>query len=548
MQPGPRGPRPAEQEVLETGKPKTTPPPSLTRGYHRFVGSHGIASLHVKHAVWRQRILDSMPPDASCFWRALPFVGTQESTLACLQYARDVFPEGLCHDMTIQDAITLLMETTTGDFPFGIVSQSAVDIGVDEQPDPRFLLKVHLARTTQRSTPGEHVGSAMLLLFIDDNGAFRPHWVPVTETFPRRRVRAQPCDLAEVSRLTGFDYVPLAEEVADEVVNVLGEWENWFDLDEEHYQGRLERARLQAVELQNEEARAARQERIRVWEQGVFEAEARELNAGLTPLTLWQPSNVCVFVGEHCPPIWTESMGVSALYSRIFHSVSGKPEFDFGDAQLVLGAPSAATRAAYRAAGYKTAWQLRPGVIEQAHLGSGDIVYVHVAAATITSRRLLATGDYNPDELATLYTKCGVWRLGTGGAVATLGVGGDVYKFYGIKRTATGIGGLIARRIPFLLEQVIGVTWRWREEVLPSAADFPCRKAWLRAVFLQLAGGMPDSLKAAFLDQRNVVLALLEEGKLPGDFDPVCLARALAQSERAAKQLMGTPGKALTLA
>lgn len=534
--------------------------------YHRYYGEHRPLWLNRPHGDWRRAAKQQLVrAGAGCFFEALFTLCSRQVAAAMIQ----------------------AYEQGQGVLRLGVSFVRAVEI-LDEigfQLNVLFFGRVAdelrvLFRHNGRGEAAQR-GWGLALVPLNDEGEFIPHWLPFTQHRDHLGVR-----------LIGRDHLALDEQEDH------GIEEEWVDIDADdvaHIAAELEELRREAEGPWDHELGAelpffglgAELGHIgpplvaglapapEVWDHDLdvelpfygLGAElgfigpdwAGEAILGRAPVrpdgTPWEhiapvyvrPAHpldgIVAVVGEHAPPAPTTRAGSNLVECRTFYWL-GEGQLQFGgDYSLVDGPPGAFARAAARVQGRGgICWELRPSNIRNMHVDSKHMVYVRLGEASLLDPAVMDTGDFNPQLVGRLHSATGCFRLDDPWEVRR--DDGAVFLFFNLKRTSVTLSGVFGRCLPFHLEPIervslvgVGVARFSRPE-----SAYPSRVAYLRAQFSILAATAPAELVGLINDQRNIALALLEEGRLATGFDPYRMVAVLHEQRKQAQRLFTVLG------
>lgn len=255
---------------------------------------------------------------------------------------------------------------------------------------------------------------------------------------------------------------------------------------------------------------------------------------------------VYMCVGVHCYPF---PASTDLVTHRRWYRI-GSLSSATANALVVDGAPGPIARAFPGAKRAPIYWELHPRVLLAGmHLREWHKVYVLMGPVSATDDRYLTTGCINPAVITAL--DCGVIVYDLVDPVTIPLPNGHMLLFSLSIRLcsllgATSISLPIVKR--FVQHKVLQVQRRALPDCMfgmPSEADFPDRRAYIRTVFEHFFRTAPQELKASVERQLREVLAALEAGTLAADFDFLRLMRALQQCRDFSCRFFGGPGMAV---
>lgn len=260
-------------------------------------------------------------------------------------------------------------------------------------------------------------------------------------------------------------------------------------------------------------------------------------------------------VGRIPPPVPSAFRDCSLRLEYHFHDV-GATAVDPGVAVYHRGWPDAIDRAFDAVMGSHVAYQLCPEVMLSGHVSlkhGTTFFYMHlgtvdpdtgsVRQTASADRKLLTTGDYNPEFLGRISADGGTWAL-----VDPVDLTGDkrnAFRVFRVERVATSTLGALLNLVPFMGDTPTVVLTRDHGQVaLPQRSEFTTEELYLVSVYTMLMKKAPEDKKGVISDQRNRVMALYKEGKLPAGFDPVATVTALINADEFAGRFWNTPAGA----
>lgn len=235
-------------------------------------------------------------------------------------------------------------------------------------------------------------------------------------------------------------------------------------------------------------------------------------------------------VGVHPPPFPKPDTG-NLIPSCTFHRIPepGVIAESCRSAALVEGFPTAFQRGACRLLGTGgMAWELRPSVLQGMHVSTRHLVYVKMDQVCAMDQRLMASGDYHPDNVGEIVTTGGTYILADPFEMSRPAGNGtvDVFRVYRLIRDVCTYSGALCRAVPLHLDLVQSLTFlHVHTPTFPDPLSvMPSRKAWLRVRFALVAQIAPAELVGILNDIRNQAFEELQAGTLPPSFDPLnCL-------------------------
>lgn len=511
----PDAPPTPQNPVPAVGRPHT--------GYSRY-RAMGMLSCSYTDTTWRNAARLTLEEyGASCFWKAIlevlslagnePFAGFDQT----MHEARTGGPPGfLMQGISLTDAFEWVNGTYPifpENTPLGIMIGTVSVVVIGGEP---FLE----AAITHNAAIGQPSGRGVVLVFLDDNGRRKPHWLPVSQFTPNRRVKITNREAIE------FGIAPDA---------------------------------LNAEPIEVPFGPAPRPDPVPpppLDFRGVFPSP--NFPTGY---------NISGCVGLECLPVPGSRKGCGFTSFTFFYQ--GTRLLDSGDVHILRRLPHAGDRAWHQRDYFNfvprsdsdrlngLAWQLHPKIVNEMHIDSKSYVYVRIGEwddATQTLRivtsageNFLSSGDYNPKFMKRLYTENGCFVLDE--FFDVIENSPAVYRVFKLKRAVHSVFGFLKSHIPFTLDKVIDpATLRFIPQNIPKfdPARFPNKKAWLACVFTTLLDQAPSSpaLRSALTYCRSEALGALADGDLPDQYDPVENLLALVRMQEAVSGLLQTEGLA----
>ncbi len=430
---------------------------------------------------------------ASCFWYALVWVLTEDDFDVLYQEPtahRDKFSRG----WSIAEVQGLLVGT-------------AVDLNLYQVVATPQGGTVHVIREA------DHPGKGLIYLPVNDQGEVKPHWACCTAVFD---LHNHPWSYKELDAL--FPPPPQPQPVV-----AFGP----------HFPGPLPVAAPRPPALWNPVPVAHR------------------LNTYDHPLKSLRRA-----VGRVPPPTPNAFRDCSVRLEYHFHNV-GTADVDPGVAVYHRGWPDSIDRTFDAVMRSHVAYQLNPTVMLSGRVvmkAESTFFYLHlgvvcpntgeVRIVPASDRQLLTTGDYNPEFLGRISADGGTWALVD--PVDLVGDKRNAFRVFRVERVATSTLGALMNFVPFVGDTPLVVLTRdYGQTDLPPRESFATEELYLTSVYTMLMKKAPDDKKGVISDQRNRVMALHKEGKLPAGFDPVATVSALVRADEFAGRFWNTPAEAV---
>lgn len=469
----------------------------LYEGYQRY-GSPRAPFLWCHNTTkWRSELAEALSVDlATCFWRAMAFIATKAETLALWGQAALATPAGVMDGVSVAQAF---------------LHFNAAPLVNPAGPIYSLYFLNPVTGALNAVVQGQKI-AGLAYVCLDDNGEYKPHWLPVTNYV-----------LANASPPTTADIlVGLPAMVAAGVLPALA----------------APFAALQANFHALNPLPPPPPPPLLPPVPVIPPVPIGPVNR--RPPVVYMPPDCDGFVCFRDPPI--QDLGVVLAPGQVVDPTAAMfskklwvhtPTTAVGSLRLMDGkGPDALDRALAHATGCGFCFEFRPETLIGQEICERDFCFAEDSSPATRSHGLNLLGQYHVRFVSVVVTDGGTWRLRLVGQSA--GVHGRYVNWYKFCKSGhSSMFAMLCDCLPLHTECITSIQFSTPLYVEPVCSDFPTADAWYRAMYQFLAQTVPPEVVAPLMTARNEEMSLqARSGKHPREVaDALVLLWRQLQSE-----------------
>ncbi len=430
---------------------------------------------------WRQDLADALSVDfATCFWRSLAFIATQPQVVALWGQVAQTTAAGVMDGVSPAQAV--------------LYFQSPLLCNAAGLPQYSLYSVDPLTNRIGVLIAGQ-VQAGLVYVCLNDDGAFAPHWLPMTNY---NQANAEPTTANDL--LDGLPAMLAANALPAAAVAAFTALQQQFTA--------LNPPPLPPVFVPPPAP----------------PPPPPPPPAPHVPVVFYPP-DCDGFVCFRDPPL--ADLGVlvapganlapaASMFSRKLWVHT--PNTAVGWMRLMEGkGPDFTDRLIAHGTGCGFCFELRPETLIGQEICERDYCFCEDSSPATRTHGLNLLGQYHIRFLSVVVTDGGTWRLRLVGR--SNGVSGRFVSWYKFCKSAhDGFLSLLCDSIPCHTEKVLSVQMMTPVYVEPVCADFPTPDAWYRAMYQFLAQTVPPEVVAPLMTARNEEMSLqARSGKHPRD-------------------------------